>query len=70
MTVRVSPISRTAALLIIIVGVFTLIAGVVGGVLAYDIAGAAFVALGVILHRLLIRFTRNLRKQIDEAQKD
>jgi Flp pilus assembly protein TadB len=69
MPVRVSPVSKFASLLIIAVGVFTLFVGVVGGVLPYDVAGVAFVALGVILYRLLFRFSRKLEGRIKEAQK-
>jgi len=67
--VRVSPISRTAAILIILVGVFVLFGGLVTGVLASDVAGLAFIVLGVALYRLLYRFTRKLRKEIGEAEK-
>ena len=56
MSVRVSPISRSAALLIIAVGVFTLIAGLTTGILADTIAGVAFTVLGIALYRLLYRF--------------
>jgi membrane protein implicated in regulation of membrane protease activity len=69
MSVRVSPISRTAAFLIIAVGAFVLLAGLVTGSLADDIAGVAFVTLGTILNVLLLRFTRKLRNQINEATK-
>lgn len=69
MSVRVSPISRTAAFLIIVVGAFVLLAGLATGSLADDIAGVAFVALGTILNVLLLRFTRKLRSQISEATK-
>jgi membrane protein implicated in regulation of membrane protease activity len=67
--VRVSPISRTAAILIIAVGVFVLTAGLVTGALASDITGGAFVVLGVVLYYLLFRFTRKLEREITEAQK-
>ena len=67
-TVRVSPISRTAAILIIAVGLFVLTAGLVTGVLASDIAGGAFVALGVVLYLLLYKFTRKLQNEIAAAQ--
>ncbi len=69
MSVRVSPISRTAAILIMAVGAFVLFAGLVTGEIVSDIAGAAFLALGVALYLLLLRFTRSLRRQISEAAK-
>ena len=69
MSVRVSPISRTAALLIIAVGVFVLLAGLSTGEAANDLAGAVFIALGLFLYLLLFRFTRKLEREISEAQK-
>ena len=69
MSVRASPISKTAAILIMAVGVFVLVAGLVTQSIASEVAGVAFLVLGVVLYRLLSRFTRNLRRQIDEAQK-
>jgi membrane protein implicated in regulation of membrane protease activity len=68
MAVRVSPISRTAAILIVAVGAFVLFAGIVAGVPASDVAGVAFIVLGVILYWLLYRFTRNLQRKISEVQ--
>ena len=69
MSVRVSPISRTAALLIIAVGAFVLIAGLSTGEVINDVAGVSFMALGVVLYLLLLRFTGKLRREIEEAQK-
>ncbi len=66
--VRVSPISKTAAILIIAIGIFVLTAGLVTGTLASDIAGGAFVMLGVLLYFLLLRFTKRLEREISEAQ--
>jgi len=68
MAVRVSPISRTAAILIVAVGAFVLFAGIVAGVPASDVAGVAFIVLGVVLYWLLYRFTRNLQRKISEVQ--
>jgi len=70
MSVRVSPISKMAAILIIAVGAFVLSAGFVTGELASYIAGSAFVALGVVLYALLIWFTRKLRREISEIERD
>jgi hypothetical protein len=67
--VRVSPISRTAAILIIAIGVFVLTGGIVTGTLASDIAGGAFLVLGVGLYLLLFKFTRKLEREIAEAEK-
>jgi len=68
MSVRVSPISKIAAILIIAVGGFVLLAGFVTGELASYIAGSAFIVLGVILYMLLIWFTRKLRREISEIE--
>ncbi|HME18128.1 MAG TPA: hypothetical protein VKF15_00130 [Nitrososphaerales archaeon] len=59
MSVRVSPISRGAALLIVVVGLFTI---------AYinDIAGVVFVVLGTVLYWLLYRFAHRVRREIEE----
>jgi membrane protein implicated in regulation of membrane protease activity len=67
--VRVSPISRTAAILIIAIGVFVLTGGIVTGTLASDIAGGAFLVLGVFLYLLLYKFTRRLEREIAGAEK-
>ena len=69
MSVRVSPISRTAALLVIAVGVFVLVAGLTTGEAASDIAGVVFIALGLFLYGFLLRFTRKLEREISDAQK-
>lgn len=67
--VRVSPISRGAAILIIAIGVFVLLSGLTTQTLASEIAGGAFVVLGVILYALLYSFTRKLEREFAEAQK-
>ncbi len=69
MSVRASPISKTAALLIIALGVFTLFAGVVGGVVINEIAGVAIIVLGLVLYRMLFRFARKLERQIKDSEK-
>jgi membrane protein implicated in regulation of membrane protease activity len=66
--VRVSPISKTAALLIIAIGVFVLFTGLVADVLASEVAGAAFIILGLILYGVLFRFTRKLERDINSAK--
>ena len=69
-TVRVSPISKMAAFLIIAVGVVVLLAAFATGELASYIAGTAFVALGVVLYLILVRFTRKLAKDIARMEQD
>ena len=68
MSVRVSPISRSAALLIMAVGAFVLFTGLVAGLLVNDVAGAIFIALGLILHRFLFRFTKRLGREVDDVK--
>ena len=69
MSVRVSPVSKLAAILIIAVGAFVLLAGFFTGELASYVAGSAFIALGVILYILLIWFTGKLRREINEIER-
>ena len=69
MSVRVSPVSRIAAILIIAVGAFVLLGAFVTGELASYVAGSAFVVLGVVLYLLLIWFTKKLRREIGEIEK-
>ncbi len=66
MSLKVSRISRTAALLIIVIGVFTIVVGLATAIVDDTVAGVAFVILGVFLHRLLYRFTRRVEKEIDD----
>ena len=66
--VRVSPISRTAAILIIAIGIFVLTAGLATDEVASDITGGAFVTLGLVLYYLLLKFTRRLEREIAEAE--
>jgi len=61
MSVNVSPISRTAAILIIVVGVITF-------VLVNSYAGIAFVVLGVVMYVLLYRFSSKLRTELAKAR--
>jgi len=68
--VRVSPISRMAAILIIGVGAFVLFAAIITGELASYITGIAFIVLGVALYLILIRFTRKLARDIGQLEKD
>ncbi len=68
MSVRVSPVSKLAAILIMGIGAFVLIGGVVTGEVASYIAGSAFIVLGVVLYALLIWFTKKLRREIGEIE--
>ncbi len=69
MTVRVSPISKTAAILLIALGAFTLVVGLSTGVVGVIVAGLAITVLGLVLYRLLYRFTRKIQGEIrDETQ--
>ena len=61
MSVRVSPISRTAAILIIVVGIITF-------VFVNPIAGIAFVALGVALYVLLYKFRSKLEADLAKTE--
>ncbi|QQG48139.1 MAG: hypothetical protein HY247_05120 [archaeon] len=58
MSARVSPVSKVSSVLIVAVGIFMVIAGLVGGTEANTIAGLAFVTLGVVLYVLLYRLGR------------
>ena len=58
MSVKISPISRSASLLIIALGVFTLVVGWATGILEDSVAGIAFIILGVVLYGLLYRMGR------------
>jgi hypothetical protein len=68
MSVRASPISKTAAILIVAIGLFVLLGGFVTGDLTSYIAGTAFVVLGVTLYLVLMWFTNKLRREIGEIE--
>jgi len=61
MSVKVSPISRTASLFIIVIGVFTSLVGWAAGNLGDKIAGVAFLVLGIVLYWLLYRLAGKAR---------
>ena len=67
MSVRVSPISRTAAVLIIALGAFTLLAGWAADEPISEVAGVGILALGIFLYWLLFRLTRKITKELKEA---
>jgi len=62
MSVKVSPISRSASLLIVVIGIFTLLVGWATGILEDSIAGIAFIILGVVLYRLLYVLSRKVAR--------
>ena len=64
-SVRVTPVSRAAAILMIILGVFTLIAGLSTGIEVNTIAGIAIIILGLGMYQLLYKFTRKVEREID-----
>lgn len=66
MPIRVSPVSRAAALMIIIIGIFTLSVGIESETLESSVAGTAFVVLGAVLYWLLYAFTKKLRREVGE----
>jgi membrane protein implicated in regulation of membrane protease activity len=68
MSIRVSPISKTAAILIVAIGAFVLFTGLVAEVFASDVAGIAFIALGAFLYWLLYRLTGDFEKKIKAAR--
>jgi len=63
LSVRVSPISRGASLLIIAIGVLTFF-------LVDPVAGVVFIVLGVALYWLLYRFARRVEKEVGQARKE
>jgi membrane protein implicated in regulation of membrane protease activity len=69
LTVRVSPISKTAAILLFVLGIFTLIMGLATGVMGVTVAGLGITVLGLALYRLLYRFSRKLQKEIGEKSR-
>lgn len=60
MSVRVSPISRGAAVSLMLLGAFTYF-------FVDHLAGLAFLALGIVLYWLLFRFSRKLNREIGRA---
>lgn len=64
MSVKASPISKTASVLILVIGIFVLFTGVAADVVVNVVAGAAFILLGLALYGLLHRFTRKLQEEV------
>lgn len=67
MSVRVSPVSRTAAILIIFLGLFLLVGGLASTEDDSIVAGLAVTVLGVVLYALLFRFARKVKEELDEG---
>lgn len=65
MSVRVSPVSKTAAIIITALGLFLLVGGVAAQEDETIIAGVAFTILGVVLYRLLFRFTKKIERELE-----
>jgi divalent metal cation (Fe/Co/Zn/Cd) transporter len=65
MSVRVSPVSKIASVLIIILGLFLLLGGWAAGEEADIVAGVAVTVLGVVLYRLLYRFSRKVQAELE-----
>jgi len=57
MSVKVSPVSRTASVVIIAIGIFTLLVGWETNTLGDTVAGTAFIILGIALYALLYRLS-------------
>ena len=64
MSVRVSPVSKTAAILIIALGLFLLVGGLATAEDTDIVAGAAVTVLGIVLYQLLFRFTRKVEREL------
>ena len=64
MSVRVSPVSKTAAILIIALGLFLLVGGLATTEDTDIVAGAAVTVLGIVLYQLLFRFTRKVEREL------
>lgn len=67
MSVRVSPISKFAAIMIMALGVFTLVGGLATGYLILLASGVAITALGIVLYGLLYKFTRKVQREISKG---
>jgi hypothetical protein len=65
MSVRVSPVSKTAAIIIIALGLFLLVGGLAAQEDETIVAGVAVTVLGVVLYRLLFRFTKKIERELE-----
>ncbi|HUI86238.1 MAG TPA: hypothetical protein VLY21_03695 [Nitrososphaerales archaeon] len=61
MPVRVSPVSRLAAILLILLGIFT-------AAFVLLIAGVLITVLGLVLYWLLYRFSAKVQKELETAE--
>jgi drug/metabolite transporter (DMT)-like permease len=67
LSVRVSPISKWAAIIIVFLGLFLLVGGLASGQDYSIVAGVAVTVLGVALYALLFWFARKVKKELDEG---
>ncbi len=65
MSVRVSPVSRAAAILILALGLLTLFGSYGAGVTLGVVMGAVFVALGLFLYALLYRISGRVVRDLE-----
>lgn len=61
MSLRVSPISRLAAILLIVLGIFTF-------VFVLPILGILIIILGLVLYWLLYRFSAKVERELKDAE--
>jgi len=64
-SLRVSPVSRIAAILIVILGLFTLTVSYPGGEVIGEIMGVAFVVLGLVLYGMLYKVRSWVERELD-----
>jgi drug/metabolite transporter (DMT)-like permease len=67
LSIRVSPISKWAAIIIVFLGLFLLVGGVASAEDDSIVAGVAVTVLGVVLYSLLFRFARKVQRELDEG---
>jgi hypothetical protein len=65
LSVKVSPVSKTAALIILALGILMLVAGLSTGIVVNTVAGAAITALGAGLYLALKAFTAKVKREIE-----
>ncbi len=65
--IRVSPVSKVAAIMIMALGVFTLVGGLATGYRILLGSGIGITALGIALYILLYKFTRKVFREVAKA---
>ena len=68
MSLRVSPVSKIAAILIIVVGFITLLVSYPAGETLGEVMGLAFIVLGVVLYGMLYRFKAWVESEVKKAE--